>query len=231
MTIRRQRIPEVPGRGRLGRHLHHDDRSRGFPAELAPQIASVTHQSSGLPLDQGEAGSCTAEALCGCLNTEPAFEPDPPDATVQPLTQAFAYSLYAREVALEGGTYPPDDPGGSGLLVCQAAKSAGLISSYAHVFSAGDALKALMLRPGMFGINWYTSMDSPDSNGVVEVTPAATVRGGHEVFAYGLDVPDELIWFWNSWGASFGVGGRFAMRFATAERLLGEDGDMTFPVK
>lgn len=439
--------------------------------------------------------NCTAEALVGCLNTVPDYAPGPASATGAqlPYTQDFAYALYAREVALEGGTYPPDDPGGSGLLVCQAARSAGLISSYTHVFSADDALRALVLRPGMFGINWYNclpdgqrvltsdlrwvpieklqvgdeligfdeslgiqaryrrssvqalgtkpspvyeivtdqgtvyasaehlfvrsafltrngnyskgrqqwamaqdlmpgdklayfmqpysedmsweagwlagffdgegtvgprhgnqlnfgqalgptldtavklleakgyrisikqvrpagrdnrgicsrkplanvyvrggyqgalrflgemrpvrllpkafslwegksirsrgcpsavvqdvrlvgtelvhtigtsthtlvtegflshnSMDSPDGSGIVEVTPAATVRGGHEVFAYGLDVASELIWFWNSWGASWGLGGRFAMRFATAERLLAEDGDMTFPVK
>lgn len=230
MTTEYRRIPwrQVSGSHpySLGRHVHHDDRSAAHPAELAPVIRSVTHRSYGLPLDQGSVGSCTAEALTGCLNTLPDYTDN-----AAPRVQSQAYALYAAEVAAEGGTFPPDDPGGSGLLVCQVARAQGLIGSYNHVFDAESALKALTLRPGMFGVNWYDSFDSPDDDGVITISPNASVRGGHEVFAYGLDVSNELIWFWNSWGNTFGVGGRFAMSFATAERLLSEDGDMIFPVK
>ena len=65
--VRRIQLTEqrVAGR-RLGRHIHHDPRSRDYQAHQATQIVSVTHQATGLPFDQGHIGSCTANALCGC---------------------------------------------------------------------------------------------------------------------------------------------------------------------
>ena len=67
-------IPErvLAGR-RLGRHVLHDERSREFAAERG-QLQSVDHEASGLPLNQGKLGSCTAKALCGALDSAPDFE-------------------------------------------------------------------------------------------------------------------------------------------------------------
>ena len=56
---------------RLGRHVLHDPRSRAFPADRAATIRSVDHHAKGLPLNQGQIGSCTANALCGALNSAP----------------------------------------------------------------------------------------------------------------------------------------------------------------
>lgn len=226
MTVVQRAIPEhvIDGR-RLGRHVRHDSRSRDYPAELAAAVISVTHASmGGLPLDQGQIGSCTAEALTGALNLQPDYR-EPPGIQAQ----AQAYALYAAEVALEGEP-PGSDPGGDGITVCRAAKNAGLIRSYTHTFNANDALRALVIRPVICGVNWYSSMDNPNGNGLVTITKSATIRGGHEILAYGIDASGELIWFWNSWGPSFGLGGRFAMTFATCERLLSEDGDVTVPM-
>lgn len=221
-------IPETIVDGqRLGRHVMHDDRSASYPAAKADAIESVAHASHGLPLNQGNVGSCTAEALIGCCNTDPDF----PSSGQAPYTQADAYKLYGAEVTLEGKHYPPDDPGGTGLEVCKAAVNMGLITGYGHEFNADDALRALALRAGIFGCHWYDSMDTPDDKGVVTIGANAKVRGGHEVMAYGLDAENELIWFWNSWGPTWGQGGRFAMSFATADRLFHEDGDIIFPVK
>jgi hypothetical protein len=76
------KLPEVQVEGkRLGRHIRHDPRSFEFQAGRAPQIVSVTHQSTGLPLNQGNLGSCTANALCGALDSAPdsAGRPDDTD--------------------------------------------------------------------------------------------------------------------------------------------------------
>jgi len=35
------------------------------------------------------------------------------------------------------------------------------------------------------------------------------------------------VWFWNSWGTVYALGGRFCMSFDTWERLLEEQGDVT----
>jgi hypothetical protein len=213
----------VEGR-RLGRHVEHDARSRNFAAERAPRVISVDHAARGLPLDQGKLGSCTANALCGALNSSHPH-------LGETLDERDAVKLYEVETRIEGKPYPPNDPGGTGLAVCKAAKQRGLIGSYTHAFGIEHALLALVLRPVITGVQWYTSFDEPDrSTGLVGLTQGATVRGGHEVVADGIDASSELVWFWNSWGKKWGKGGRFCMSFATWERLLAEQGDVTVPV-
>jgi hypothetical protein len=211
---------------RLGRHVHHDPKSRGFTAEQAPEIVSVNHQSTGLPLNQGQIGSCTANALCGALDSVPNFA-----SGGTPLAEENAVHLYELETQLEGKPYPPNDPGGSGLMVCKAAKQLGLISSYTHAFGIDQALKALVVRPVITGIQWYTSFDSPNADGLVGLASDATVRGGHEIVADGIDAEKKLVWFWNSWGTQYGVGGRFCMSFEAWDKLLQQQGDVTVPVK
>ena len=214
----------VEGR-RLGRHVFHDPRSLNFLAPQAPAITSVKHDATGLPLDQGKIGSCTANALCGALDSAPNF------TSGTPLAETNAVAVYELETQLEGKPYPPNDPGGSGLMVCKAAQQMGLISSYQHALGIDHALAALVLRPVITGIRWYTSFDTPDANGLVAIAPGATVRGGHEVVADEIDAPNRLVWFWNSWGTSWGVGGRFCMSFDTWDQLLQQQGDVTVPVK
>jgi hypothetical protein len=219
-TIDEQVVPDR----RLGRHIVHDPRSLAYVAPIAPQIQSVTHKAVGLPLDQGKIGSCTANALCGALNSAPDLKGG------TPRKETDAVQLYELETKLEGHPYPPNDPGGSGLEVCKAAKQLGWISSYTHAFGIDQALLALVLRPVITGIGWYTSFDSPDANGLVRIAPGATVRGGHEVVADQIDAGQKLVWFWNSWGTAFGVGGRFCMSFDTWSQLLVERGDVTVPL-
>jgi hypothetical protein len=225
--VRIVQLPErhVEGK-RLGRHVLHDPRSRDFTAERATNIVSVTHQATGLPLNQGQIGSCTANALCGALDSAPDFA----GGTV--LNEKDAISLYELETQLEGKPYPPNDPGGSGLMVCKAAVQRGLIGSYTHAFGVQHALEALVLRPVITGIGWYSSFDKPDpSTGLVQIAPGATIRGGHEIVADQIDADNQLVWFWNSWGASYGLGGRFCMTFSTWDQLLANQGDVTVPLR
>ena len=181
--VYRERLSEQVVEGmRLGRHVEHDPRSREYPAKRAPKIQSVTHNASGLPLNQGNIGSCTANALCGALDSAPNL------ASGSPLNEQEAVSVYELETRLEGDPYPPNDPGGSGLMVCKAAKQMGLISSYHHAFGVQHALESLVLVPVITGINWYTSFDQPDpQSGLVAIAPGATVRGGHEIVADEID--------------------------------------------
>jgi len=218
-------LPEGQVEGkRLGRHVKHDPRSLDFQAGLAPKIISVTHQATGLPLDQGKLGSCTANALCGALDSAPDFN----GATT--LNEGDAIRVYELETKIEGKPYPPNDPGGSGLMVCKAAKQLGMITAYHHAFGIQHALQALVMRPVITGVNWYSSFDTPDpQTGMVQLTAGATVRGGHEIVD-GIDADKQLVWFWNSWGTQYGLGGRFCMTFDTWDRLLQEQGDVTVPV-
>ena len=222
------KIPQHRVAGKpLGRHIEHDPRSRNFEADRAPAIQSVTHMAMGLPIDQGETNRvCTANALIGALNSVPDF------AGGKPFKEADAMKLYEKETELEHKPYPEFDPGGTGLKVCKAAKDLGLISRYTHAFSVEHTLQALVLRPVITGINWYTSFDSPDpETGLVAISADATVRGGHEIVADQIDEPNSLVWFWNSWGKQFGLEGRFCMTFDTWGQLPAQKGDVTVPIK
>lgn len=211
---------------RLGRHVVHDPRSRDFVADMARAIKSVTHQATGLPLDQGDVGSCTGNGAAGAMNSQPYF--DSVGRVVR--DEQFAVDLYHRETQLhpKDGVYPPDDPGGCGLWVAKVLKNLGLIGAYRHAFGIDQALRAVVLRPCIFGINWYSSFDQVSTSGLVKIKPGATVRGGHEILADQIDAEKKLIWFWNSWGAwGYQNSGRFCMSFDTLDRLLQEQGDCT----
>lgn len=231
MAERRELIPEqvIPG-ARLGRHILHDERSRDYPAEQASSVTDVDHGSTGLPLDQGNVGSCTAEATCGALNSEPNIGQLPESMAGHVFTQDNAYSLYRKETADEGQPWPPDDPGGSGLAVCKAAAEMGWITSYTHAFGFEHALAALVLRPNIWGVGWYAGFDSPDpATGLVTIS--GDIRGGHEIVAVEIKLGEQLVGFINSWG-SWGLNGtgKFYIGFGDCERLLDEQGDVTVPL-
>jgi hypothetical protein len=227
--MNRVRIPETVVEGkRLGRHIYHDPRSRDFEVAASTKLVSVRHKSIGLPLDQGEIGSCTANALVGFLNTQPNVPAH------GPWTEKGAIRLYERETANEGQPYPPNDPGGSGLEVCKAAVQLKMISSYKHAFSLQAALSALVSGPVITGVDWYEGFDTPNTGPKgfgSQVSISGSVRGGHEFVADEIDVEDKLVGFTNSWGPSYGLGGRFYMTWDTWGTLLSQGGDVTVPVK
>jgi len=231
------RIPEivVPGK-RLGRHIDSRvaaHRASGGPPQMAPAVVSVTHLSSGLPLDQQDTSACTAHALGGALNTMPHWKPG--QATIG---ETQVYEVYSREEQdLGAGAYPPNDDGGTGMAVCQAGIELGYCSDFQSTTDVHEALLALVIRPVITGIDWYPAFDAPDANGHVKLVPGQQPRGGHEICAVAIDAVEELVWFPNSWGLSFGVpldaagipGGCFSMSFADWETLLGQQGDVTVP--
>lgn len=153
-------------------------------------------------------------------------------------TETAALHLYSVEVDLEGGTFPPDDPGGSGLEVSKAAQDLGWISGYTHAFGMTHALGAIGLSPFIVGVSWYESMFTPDADGFVSIAPGSAVAGGHEFLCLGHD-PAKGWLFANSWSTSWGCaapearimhGGAFWMTDATFGQLLSEQGDVTIPV-
>ena len=223
----RRRIHELRFH-RLGRHVHHDKRSRQYPADTAP-LKTVMHTHYGLALDQGDLGSCTGNAMAQSLNTAPFHRPGQ-----ALLHEDQAVALYAKATQIDGypGVYPPDDTGSSGLAVMKAAKAARMIAGYTHTFSLSHLLGSLVLKPGILGINWYDSFDQPLSTGECPLDSQAIVRGGHEVCMTGIDVAHKRVWCINSWGKwGFRGTGRFWFAWDTLSQLLSEQGDATFAVQ
>lgn len=226
------RIPEhasLTG-GRLGRHVRHDPRSRRYGFDRGDtRVVSKTWPRHIDILDQGDVGSCTGNSFVGALGTSPVFENLPADHAL--LDEALALQVYSAAEDIDGdGPYPPNDNGSSGLSVCQAGKKMGLLSGYTHCFSLSDTLAALMAGPVLLGINWYSSFDDPDADGLIRLQPGAYVRGGHEVLCRGVDVAQMRVLCDNSWGTGWGNAGSFSMSFDMLTRLLSEDGDATVPI-
>lgn len=230
------RIPESPGAGRLGRHIHHDPRSLRYRyrPRRGAELTSVRHVRHVPVLDQGDLGSCTGHAALGCIGTGALYAAVSADNPSRPTGNAdrdgrLAVELYSAATRLDRwpGEWPPEDTGSDGLSVAKAAQRAGLISGYRHATSLEDALAALARQPVITGVPWYSSMDHPDSAGVVHITSDAFLRGGHEFVLDELDVERRLVGLTNSWGPDWGRGGRAYLPWSDFARLLGEDGDVT----
>lgn len=225
-------IPEFPvANRRLGRHVNHDPRSRAFQVKPKASLAkSVVWTRQTAVLDQGNLGSCTGNAACGALGTDPFWSTLAADLQVGlKLDEDEAVRLYSAATKLDSyaGDYPPTDSGSDGLSVAKACKNAGLISGYVHAMSLDAVVTALQAGPVITGVNWYDSFDSPDSSGYVSITSAAQVRGGHEFEIVGVDVADKTFRAVNSWGTGYGDGGYFTFEYGDYDRLLSEDGDAT----
>jgi hypothetical protein len=214
-------LPEVPGAGRLGRHVEHDEASRAFPAARAPELVTRLHVRHGGVYDQGDLGSCTGNAMAGLLMTEPFWRKG------RKLAEPDAIHLYEWATRLDAipGAYPPDDTGSSGLAVAKAARQAGLIASYRHAFGLDHALAALVLAPVIVGVGWYEGFDRPGPHGLLTI--AGDERGAHELELNHIDVERRLVGGFQSWGPAWGDRGRFCWTWDTFGRLLDEQGDVT----
>lgn len=223
-----EHIPEivVPGK-RLGRHINHSARLAARPHPmLGRTLVSVEHARHIPILDQGDVGSCTGNATVGSLGTTPVYEALP--VNHRPLDEQLAVQIYSDAEVIDGdGPYPPNDNGSTGPSVGQVAVSDGYAAKFDHYTDIDSTLQALQDDPVMLGMNWYSSFDTPDANGVVVISRGAYVRGGHEVVARGYDAAKQMIKLDNSWGTSWGVNGSFYMSAATLKRLLIEGGDAT----
>jgi hypothetical protein len=234
-TVTHRQIPWTGSAagGPLGRNVRHDSRSLAYRYQHdGRELAEVLHSRHIPILDQGDVGSCTGNAEVGALASDPLYGALPAAFAANQLNENEALRLYSAAEDIDGdGPYPPNDNGSSGLSVAQAAKNAGLISGYTHCLSLADFTTALQDGPVLLGCNWYDSMDKPDKGtGEVVISPGASVRGGHEIVARGVDPLAQTVFLDNSWGTGWGVGGSFILGWGTLERLLGEQGDGTVPL-
>jgi hypothetical protein len=155
--IRRVTLPEhvVPGQ-RLGRHVHHDPRSRDYAVTAAPlsTLKSVRHKRLVGVYDQGQVGSCTGNACAGALSTAPF---------THHFREATAVRIYSAAETLDGdGPYPPNDNGSSGLSVAKVALAKRYISRYDHCFDLPSVLTALQTSSVLLGVFVAGRVRQPD---------------------------------------------------------------------
>jgi hypothetical protein len=228
----------------MGRHVNHDPQSRRFPFRTTGLLSAVFHERHVPIFDQGQLGSCTANAGLGILATGPywgdltsgqqAGGPDPR----YPWSEDGAVRLYSDLTADDDfdGEYPPDDTGSDGLTVGKEFVKRGIVPGYRHTFALADALGALMQFPLLVGTVWTDAMFSPDAYG--RITTRGAVAGGHEwivdeyvpanAVSRGGDVlgSGSFIGGTTSWGTGFGEHGRFYLKEKDFGALLAQDGDV-----
>lgn len=230
---------------RLGRHVRHDSRSVRYAYGVLPKSAiTKKHWTRRVPyFDQGNLGSCTANAFAGARATDSAAGPGLTSVTVKAdsrsvfapgtfaLNEDFAVSFYTLETKDDAypGEYPPDDTGSDGLGAMAAGQDLGLVDSYQHAFSISATKSALMSGPVLWGTVWLNSMFDTDSNGFLVVSKSSGVAGGHELVLTGYDPATDTYDGDNSWGESFGLGGAFRVTGANLKWLLSQEGDITVP--
>jgi hypothetical protein len=230
MTNYRRRLPMHP---LLGRHVNHDPRSRAYPvAPTATALTAVRHAAYIGILDQGQLGSCTGNAGVGAIYRRP-FSTESTSLWTYLPDEDGAIALYGEATKIDGyaGAYPPDDTGSDGLSVAKSLKAGGIVSGYLHAFTLESALLQLMSTPLITGITWYESMFDAGTTGVLSVDASSGVAGGHELcvdeYVPAQGAIGALVGGPNSWGASWGDGGRWYLRVNDWGRLLTDDGDVT----
>ena len=210
-------MPNFP----LGRKVHHDARSLGFPAAQATTHRPVTHTTYGPVLDQGQVGSCVGNAAAHALNTRGVHRKGEHLAD-----EAEALRIYTAATQLDPfpGEYPAEDTGTDANSAAKALRAMGFITSWSHAFGLDHVLAALQLGPVMLGINWHQSFFTPDARGFVH--PDGNIVGGHETLIRGDDGKGSVL-IRNSWSASWGLKGHYRLTYDDLGALLADQGDAT----
>ncbi len=187
--------------------------------------------------DQGELGSCTANALAGSLE----FLEKKAGKTVTDLSRLF---IYYNERVMEGTVN--EDSGAMirdgvkslvKLGVCTEKKWPYTISKFAVKPSSACFKQALMHQllsyhrilglqqmkqclaegyPFVFGFSVYESFESKTvaKTGRLNLPkPTEKQMGGHAVMAVGYDDASKRLTIRNSWGADWGLQGYFTMPY------------------
>jgi len=229
-------LPDNPRR--LGRHQVHDvldampERDAAHLVDIFAPIKTVSHQEFVPPFDQGQVGSCTANAALGTLVTAPFGK----RGVV--CTEADALSLYELETALDNsqipGSYPPDDTGSTGPWSMMALEKQGKIRSFTHTRSAHHALLLLNNGPISIGVTWFSSMFTPvqlpSGQPAIHVDPNSGVAGGHQVCIVANDTKNRLVYVRNSWGTGWGDDGHAWLSWADLALLFNDGADCVQPV-
>lgn len=211
-------------------------RDRAFPIGL-PADGMLRHYLPGRLLDQGKTGTCVAHGWTGLAHSSPIRQKLP----------WSPFDFYRRIVLVDewrendAEATAPDHQLQSGTSVRAGAKvlqSSGYISEYLWARSASDVRAWHLTGNGgvVLGLWWYTGMFTTDSDGFISAT--GQKEGGHCVVTTGwndrVTRNGRLVRacrIQNSWGTSWGQGGRCWITFDDLHKLIADQGEACAPVE
>jgi C1A family cysteine protease len=212
-------------------------------SEAAP-LPSGVDLKSVLPAvyDQGQLGSCTANAIAGAIE----FNQSKENIERFPPSRLF---LYYNERAMEGSAnsdsgatlrdgmrtvykvgvcretvwpYDPKEVLVKPPVACYREAGAHRSVYYAHVPQTIEYMRTCLATgyPFVFGFSVYDSFESLEvaQTGVVPMPGSGeSLLGGHAVLAVGYDDASQRFLVRNSWGADWGQDGYFTMPYEYLE--------------
>lgn len=214
--------------GRLGRNVvWHDPQNRAYPTRgvLFAEDAPITTKSwwTRDVWDQNGHSSCTSESATGVIFTSPfrmVLDRANLDAYNDPSERYALYRYAQRFDPWQGEAYE----GSSTDAPFKVLRERDQIREWRWNFGLDDTLRTLSKHGAVsIGTVWKEAMFKPDSNGYIR--PEGDVAGGHAYRLLGVNAEHRYVIGVNSWGRSWGIGGRFRMTWDTLEQLLGEDGE------
>ena len=202
---------------KFGRLKSIDPNDRDFPMRqltLMEAVARTAPWNAPAPLDQGESSACTGFGSAHLLAAAPHMHP---------VETSFAFKIY--DWARKYDEWEGEDYDGSSVRgAVKALVAMGCIAG--GYWWAWDAttVKDYVRRysPVLTGTDWYMDMMEPDKEGYIH--PAGPMAGGHAYCILGYSDTREAFRIQNSWGRSWGQGGRAWIKFDDYAHLLERDG-------
>jgi C1A family cysteine protease len=205
----------------------HRDVLYSAPAVALPDLVDLRSYCTAVE-DQGQLGSCTANAIVGALE----FLEKKAGTRAYNLSRLFLYyneRVLENSVGSDSGAMLRD---GVKALVkwgcchetiwpyaisafaarptekCFVAASTHVISSYQRLVSVNDMLQCLASGfPFVFGFSVYESFESMEAakTGIINMPePGESLLGGHAVLCVGYDTAAARFTCRNSWGTKWG---------------------------
>lgn len=220
----------------LGRKHSPDERDKNFlMRRLLPPAAEVelptrkTWAITPKNLDQGSTGTCVGMSWANFLRCAPI-------QSKAGVNEEYAFKIYDEAIKIDEWSDNDVDPerqfGSSVRAGAEAVLKFGRLKSYLWAFNLQPVVEWVLTQgPVVLGTNWYSSMFYPDKEGIITITPRASIAGGHAYLLRGVDTKRALASISNSWGDDWGLSGNALLPFRDLERLIHEDGEAATAVE
>lgn len=229
MLITKFKIEQAIKKYPLGRRPGEDERRLNFRIKqalkkaVAPLQDSQYHFANGIWIDQ-VGPSCVGAGFTHWYEDGPTTHP------------GYIDYLDAYKGAQQNDEWGGEDYDGSSINgVMKWAQKKGLIGEYTWGFTLKELIDLVFRKkkdgggPCLVGTNWYELMFFPDAKGRIKI--GGDIVGGHAYCINGGNQKEKFTRDKNSWGREWGINGHATMSFEDTERLIHEQGEVSFAVE
>jgi hypothetical protein len=219
--------PSTPSPYPLGRVFIPDERDKKYLIEdkltLPKTILSSKYwDDNGWWGNQGNTSQCVGYAWAHWIEDGPIGH----DGVAPIIPPSLIYTEAQKVDEWVGENY-------EGTSVRGAAKylrNTNNISSYLWTYDVNVLISTILTQgPVVVGTNWYSSMFTPDRNGVIRVV--GRISGGHAYVINGVDTNTKLFRIKNSWGKNWGKSGHAYISFSDMAKLIRENGEVCLAIE